>query len=104
MTIDCGVGLFMGVPMRTICSKELVVLNVYTLLSPTPSRCSRTSRPERSCHHDEIHDSHVSFLPCDLLYIAFVFVFPRSRMRNMFSNDMLSFATNSRNQSRRARQ
>lgn len=31
MTIDCGVGLFMGVPMRTICSKELVLLNVYTL-------------------------------------------------------------------------
>lgn len=30
VTIDCGVGLFMGVPMRTICSKELVVLNVYS--------------------------------------------------------------------------
>lgn len=30
VTIDRGVGLFMGVPMRTICSKRLVVLNVYT--------------------------------------------------------------------------
>lgn len=42
VTIDCGVGLFMGVPMRTICSKELVVLNVYTLPS-LPSRRSRTN-------------------------------------------------------------
>lgn len=37
MTIDCGVGLFMGVPMRTICSKELVLLNVYTLPPPLSS-------------------------------------------------------------------
>lgn len=34
MTIDQGVGLFMGVPMRTICSKRLVVLNVYTSRAP----------------------------------------------------------------------
>lgn len=36
MTIDRGVGLFMGVPMRTICSKRLVVLNVYTSRAPRP--------------------------------------------------------------------
>lgn len=30
VTIDRGVGLFMGMPMHTICSKRLVVLNVYT--------------------------------------------------------------------------
>lgn len=41
VTIDCGVGLFMGVPMRTICSKELVVLNVYTLPSPPASQSNK---------------------------------------------------------------
>lgn len=38
VTIDRGVGLFMGVPMRTICSKRLVVLNVYTSRAPTDVR------------------------------------------------------------------
>lgn len=47
MTIDRGVGLFMGVPMRTICSKRLVVLNVYTSRA---LRCARTS------WHNEITD------------------------------------------------
>lgn len=37
VTIDHSVGLFMGVPMRTICSKRLVVLNVY--ISRVPPVC-----------------------------------------------------------------
>lgn len=47
VTIDRDVGLFMGVPMRTICSKRLVVLNVYTSRAP---RCAQTS------WHNEIAD------------------------------------------------
>jgi len=31
VTMDRGVRLFMGVPMRTICRKRLVVPSVYTL-------------------------------------------------------------------------
>jgi len=47
VTIDRDVGLFMGVPMRTICSKRLVVLNVCTSRAP---RCAQTS------WHNEITD------------------------------------------------
>lgn len=64
MTIDCGVGLFMGVPMRTICSKELVLLNVYTLPSPPSLVASQLKKePQRS----EIHDDF-------LITCAFVFI------------------------------
>ncbi|KAG7190995.1 hypothetical protein KM043_007042 [Ampulex compressa] len=38
MAIDRTVGLFMGVPIRTICSKRLVILNGYKLLDELPSR------------------------------------------------------------------
>lgn len=40
VTIDRGVGLFMGVPMRTICSKRLVVLNVCSSRAPGRAQAS----------------------------------------------------------------